>query len=46
MGKTQGRMLQEIDEQVVAAQGLYSWDLQGGIKARVSHHFTERETEA
>lgn len=52
MGKAQGRMLREADEQVIAAEALYSWDSLEGIKARKlsglrsSPYFTERETEA
>lgn len=52
MGKAQDSTLREVDEQVIAAKRLYSWD-HDGIKARgdfqrtwVSHHFTEKETEA
>lgn len=32
--KAQGRTLREVDEEVIAAEGLYSWDSRGRIKAR------------
>lgn len=30
MGNAQGRTLREVDEQVIEAEGLFSWDSQGG----------------
>lgn len=44
MGKAQGRTLREVDEQVIAAKRLYSWDLQDGIKARGDNRHNQTKT--